>query len=82
MPGLTDLIVAGPNHADVTLRDAAEPYAWTPGANYNTAAITYVHRAADGTLSRAGVRQWVADFRAAYAADNGLRATAIFYDGQ
>ena len=82
VPGLTDLVVAGPNHADVTLRDAAEPYVWAPGANYNTAAITYVHAAADGTLSRRGVKQWVADFRTAYAADNSLRATAIFYDGQ
>ena len=82
MPGLSDLVIAGPDDAAVTLRDSAEPYAWAPGANYNNGAITYVHRAADGTLSRAGVRRWVADFRAAYAADNSLWATAILYDGQ
>ena len=81
VPGLADLILAGPANANVAIRDAAEPYAWAPGADYTNGAIVYRRLNNAGVVARAGVRQWATDFRAAFAADNTLRATAIFYDG-
>ena len=76
--GLTDLVLAGPDNANVGTRDDAEPYGFVPGDDYNNGAITYVYT---GNDMPAGLAAWVEDFQAAYSADNTLRATLILDDG-
>ena len=73
VPGLNDLTLAGPNNPNVEAADSAEPYSWEPGANYTNGAVGYI--AQNG--NRAGLQRWVADFKAAYAADSSLRATLV-----
>jgi len=70
-PGLSPLIVAGPDNALIASRDTTEPYGWAPGADYANGAITYT--GLDGTPG--GLKKWVADFRTVHAADNAVRAT-------
>ena len=77
VPGLSDLVLAGPNNANVATSDDSETYKWLPGDDYANGAITYT----DTSDAAAGLAQWVADFKAAYAADNTLRATLILDDG-
>ena len=64
--GLTDLEISGPVAAGSDSTDTTEPYSWLPGS-----LITYT----------GGLEQWVADFKAAYASDNTLRATMVLDDG-
>ena len=78
VPGLSDLVLAGPDNPNVASRDASEPYGWVPGDDYAGGAVSY--SATGGTA--AGLSQWVTDFKAAYAADGTIRATLILDDGQ
>lgn len=77
VPGLSDLVLAGPDNANVATSDSSEPYSWIPGSDYDNRAISYT----DTNAVAAGLAQWVADFKAAYGADNTLRATLIMDDG-
>ena len=65
VPGLSDLVIPGPTNANVQQMDSAEPYIWTPGDDYAAGAISYT----SGGVA-AGLGAWVADYLAAYAADN------------
>ena len=76
VPGLNDLMLAGPDHPSVADDDPAEPYTWIPGDDYTNGAVTYTDTNGDA----AGLAQWVTDFKAAYSADNGLRATVVVSD--
>ena len=64
--GLNTLTIMGPDGS------TGEAYTWTPRA----ARALYV--GADGV--EAGLAQWVADFKAAYASDDSLRATVTLDD--
>ena len=46
--------------------------------DYDNGAITYLY---SGNDQPAGLAAWVEDFKAAYAADNSIRATLILDDG-
>ena len=78
VPGMTDLVLAGPDHPDVATRDSSEPYQWVPGDDYDTGAITYLYSVND---QLAGLAAWVEDFKGVYAADNTVRATLVLDDG-
>ena len=78
VPGLNDLSVGGPTQADIAEMDTTEPYAWTPGDDYLTNAISYLSQGGQ----ELGLAEWVSDFKSAYAADNTLRATLTLNDGQ
>ena len=64
--GLADLDISGPVATGSDSTDTTEPYSWLPGS-----LITYT----------GGLDQWITDFKAAYAADNTLRATMVLDDG-
>ena len=64
--GLVDLEISGPVATGSDSTDTTEPYSWEPGS-----LITYT----------GGLDQWITDFKAAYAADNTLRATMVLDDG-
>ena len=64
--GLADLDISGPVATGSDSTDTTEPYSWQPGS-----LITYT----------GGLDQWITDFKAAYAADNTLRATMVLDDG-
>ena len=76
--GLDDLVMAGPASALHTTDDSSEPYQFVPGDDYDTGAISYLY---SGNDQPAGLAAWVEDFKAAYAADNSIRATLILDDG-
>ena len=76
--GLTDLVIQGPNGPDILTPDTTESYLWVPGADYTNGAVTYTF---DSNGQPAGLAAWVVDFKAAYAADNTLRATLVLDDG-
>ena len=76
--GLEDLVMAGPSSALHDSSDATEPYQFVPGDDYTNGAITYTYSAND---QPAGLAAWVEDFKAAYAADNSIRAVLTLYDG-
>ena len=78
VPGLNDLSVGGPTQADIAEMDTTEPYAWAPGDDYTTNAISYLSQGGQ----ELGLVEWVSDFKSAYAADNTVRATLILNDGQ
>ena len=65
--GLDDIEISGPNAPTNDSPDTSEPYSWQPGDDN----VSYV----------GGLSQWVTDFKAAYAADNTLRATLVLDDG-
>ena len=65
--GVDDLVISGPNAVGSDSGDTSEPYVWEPGS-----LVTYT----------GGLEQWVADFKAAYASDNTLRATMVLDDGE
>ena len=75
--GLEDMVIAGPASALHDSSDATEPYQWVPGDDYANGSITYVWSGGQA----AGLAAWVTDFKAAYAADNTLRAVLTLYDG-
>ena len=77
VPGLADLVLAGPANPAADATDTTEPYGWVPGDDYDGGAISYTTSA----NAAAGLAQWVTDFKAAYAADAALRATLILDDG-
>ena len=79
VPGLTDLVMAGPGSSLHATPDAGEPYQFIPGGDYTNGAISYLYSVND---QPAGLAAWVEDFKAAYAADNTLRAVLTLYDGQ
>ena len=79
VPGMTDLVLAGPNNANVGTQDATEPYQWVPGSDYTNGAITYNLLAAPHPS--AGLAGWVGDFLTTFAADNTVRATLVLSDG-
>ena len=76
--GLTNLVIEGPNGPNIDTTDTTESYFWTPGDDYTSGAILYT----DTNGAAAGLEQWVTDFKAAYVADNTLRATLVLNDGQ
>ena len=78
VPGMTDLVLAGPDHPDVATRDSSEPYQWVPGDDYDTGAITYLYSVND---QPSGLAAWVEDFKSTYSADNTVRATLTLDDG-
>ena len=78
VPGMTDLVLAGPDNPNVATRDSSEPYQWVPGDDYDTGAITYLYSVND---QLAGLAAWVEDFKGVYAADNTVRATLVLDDG-
>ena len=75
--GLEDMVIAGPGSALHDSSDATEPYQWVPGDDYANGAITYIWSGGQA----AGLAAWVTDFKAAYAADNTIRAVLTLYDG-
>ena len=77
VPGLTDLVIAGPNNEDISYRDSSEPYSWIPGNDYADGSITYT----DTDGNAAGLQRWVQDFLVAHGADASIRATLFLYDG-
>ena len=79
VPGMTDLVLAGPNNPNVADQDTNEPYQWIPGGTYDNGAITYNLLAAPHPA--AGLAGWVGDFLTTYAADNTVRATLTLDDG-
>ena len=76
--GLDDLVMAGPGSSLHDSSDSNEPYQFIPGDDYDTGAVTYTY---SGNDQPAGLAAWVEDFKAAYAADNTLRAVLTLYDG-
>ena len=80
VPGMTDLVLAGPNNPNVGNQDPTEPYQWRPGSDYTNGAITYNLLAAPNPS--AGLAGWVGDFLTTFAADNTVRATLTLDDGQ
>ena len=80
VPGMTDLVLAGPNHPNVADQDTNEPYQWIPGGTYDNGAVTY-NLLADPQPA-AGLAGWVGDFKTTYAADNSVRATLTIDDGE
>ena len=64
-PGVADLVLKGPSHADNDSQDQTERYQWEPGSGGGS-----------HTMSA-----WRTLFTDAYAADNSLRATITFFDG-
>ena len=78
VPGMTDLVLAGPDNANVATRDSSEPYQWVPGDDYDTGAITYLYSVND---QPSGLAAWVEDFKSTYSADNTVRATLVLDDG-
>ena len=75
--GLEDMVMAGPGSALHDSPDTSEPYQWVPGDDYANGSISYVWSGGQA----AGLAAWVTDFKAAYAADNTLRAVLTLYDG-
>ena len=75
--GLEDMVMAGPGSALHDSSDATEPYQWVPGDDYANGSITYIWSGGQA----AGLAAWVTDFKAAYAADNSIRAVLTLYDG-
>ena len=75
---MNDLVMAGPASAlhDYVRRDRAISIR-TPGDDYANGAISYIWSGGQA----AGLAAWVTDFKAAYAADNTLRAVLTLYDG-
>ena len=76
--GLEDLVMAGPGSSLHDSSDSSEPYQFIPGDDYDNGAVTYTY---SGNDQPAGLAAWVEDFKAAYAADNTLRAVLTLYDG-
>ena len=68
-PGLSDIIIKGPNNPDSLSSDNREIYSWFPGPD----AVMY------GTSTLA---QWINDYKVAYAADNTIRGVLILDDGE
>ena len=73
VPGLDDLVIAGPANSAHASTDSLEPYRWTPGTDYSNGAIVYTDTGGDA----GGMAAWVLDFHTAYTADNTLRATLV-----
>ena len=76
--GIFDLVLAGPNNPNVLTRDTTEPYSWIPGQDYDNGSVTFTYSVNN---QPAGLAAWVIDFKAAYAADNTLRASFVLDDG-